>query len=129
MSVAGLVKRSHETNRRKKRIARYTLDIYLRYAFLGSVFCMTVATRPDQLLFRLRPTDSEAGVSRDTLSRLATTLGIKETQVLHYAVRQLARDVLPAYEADDGALSAVQLRAIRKAAPQGKSKSVKSSLF
>ena len=55
---------------------------------------MTVATRADQLLFRLRPTDPEAGVSRDTLSRLATTLGIKETQVLHYAARQLARDVL-----------------------------------
>ena len=55
---------------------------------------MTVATRADQLLFRLRPTDPEAGVSRDTLSRLATTLGIKETQVLRYAVRQLARDVL-----------------------------------
>ena len=90
---------------------------------------MSAATRPDQLLFRLRPTDSEAGVSRDTLSRLATTLGIKETQVLHYAVRQLARDVLPAYEADDGPLSAAQLRAIRKAAPQGNSKSVKSSLF
>ena len=54
---------------------------------------MSTPTRPDQLLFRLRPTDSEAGVSRNTLSRLATTLGIKETQVLHYAVRQLARDV------------------------------------
>ena len=90
---------------------------------------MTTATRPDQLLFRLRATDSESGVSRDTLSRLATTLGIKETQVLHHAVRQLARDVLPAYEADDGPLSAAQLRAIRKAAPQRKSKSVKSSLF
>ena len=54
---------------------------------------------------------------------------MKETQVLHYAVRQLARDVLPAYEADDGPLAAPQLRAIRKAVPQGKSKSVKSSLF
>ena len=90
---------------------------------------MTAATRLDQLLFRLRPVDSDAGISRETLSRLAATLGIKETQVLHYAVRQLARDVLPAYEADDGPLSAAQLRAIRKAAPQGRSKSVKSSLF
>ena len=90
---------------------------------------MTTATRPDQLVFRLRPTDSDAGLSRETLSRLAATLGIKETQVLHYAVRQLARDVLPAYEADDGLPSATQLRAIRKAAPQGRSKSVKSSLF
>lgn len=90
---------------------------------------MTTATRPDQLLFRLRPADSDAGISRETLSLLAATLGIKETQVLHYAVRQLARDVLPAYEADDGPLSATQLRAIRKAAPQGRSKSVKSSLF
>ena len=90
---------------------------------------MTTSTRPDQLLFRLRPSDSDAGVSRDTLSRLAATLGIKETQVLHYAVRQLARDVLPAYEAYDGPLTAPQLRAIRKAAPQERSKSVKSRLF
>lgn len=90
---------------------------------------MAAAARPDQLLFRLRPTDSDAGVSRETLSRLAATLGLKETQVLHYAVRQLARDVLPAYEADDGPLTATQLRAIRKAAPQGRNKSVKSSLF
>lgn len=90
---------------------------------------MTATARPDQLLFRLRSTDSDAGVSRETLSRLAVTLGIKETQVLHYAVRQLARDVLPAYEADDGPLSATQLRAIRKAVPQGRHQSVKSSLF
>ena len=90
---------------------------------------MTPATRPDQLLFRLRPSDSDAGVSRETLSKLAATLGIKETQVLHYAVRQLARDVLPAYEADDGPLTPPQLRAIRKAAPQGRGKSVKSNLF
>ena len=90
---------------------------------------MTSTTRPDQLLFRLRATDSDSGVSRATLSQLAATLGIKETQVLHYAVRQLARDVLPFYEADDGPLSAAQLRAIRKSSPQGKSQSVKSSLF
>ncbi len=90
---------------------------------------MPASTRPDQLLFRLRTTDSDSGVSRATLSQLAATLGIKETQVLHYAVRQLARDVLPFYDADDGPLSASQLRAIRKSSPQGKSQSVKSSLF
>ncbi len=90
---------------------------------------MTTATRPDQLLFRLRVTDSDNGISRATLSQLAATLGIKDTQVLHYAVRQLAREVLPFYEADDGPLSAAQLREIRKSSPRGKRQSVKSSLF
>lgn len=44
----------------------------------------------------------------------------------HY---QLACDALPAYEVDDGPLSAMQLRAIRDVVPQGRSKAVKASLF
>jgi len=50
-------------------------------------------------------------------------------QVIHYAVCKLAKEVLPSYEADDGELTPKQLAAIRKAIPQGRAKSVKSSLF
>lgn len=91
---------------------------------------MTTTTKPDQLLLRFRQTDTQNGISRSTVKKLAEFLGFTgETQVIHYALRKLAKEVLPAYEADDGELTTAQLAAIRKATPQGHAKSVKSSLF
>lgn len=91
---------------------------------------MTAITKPDQLLLRFRPTDTQSGVSRSTVEKLAELLGFTgETQVIHYALRKLAKEVLPSYEADDGELSHEQLLAIKQAIPQGRAKSVKSSLF
>lgn len=91
---------------------------------------MTTTSKPDQLLFRFRPSDTQNGISRSTVEKLAEYLGFTgETQVIHYALRKLAKEVLPAYEADDGELTPAQLTAIRKAIPQGRAKSVKSSLF
>lgn len=86
-------------------------------------------TKPDQLLFRFRAADSPNGISRGTLDKLAEQLGCTETQAMHYALRKLAKELLPAYEADEGGLSEAQLTAIRKAEPQGRVKSVKSSLL
>jgi hypothetical protein len=91
---------------------------------------MPTTAKPDQLLFRFRSTDSRNGITRLTLEKLAETLGFTgETQVIHYALSKLAKEVLPGYEADDGELSPAQLAAIRNAEPQGKAQSVKSSLF
>lgn len=91
---------------------------------------MTTTTAPDALLMRFQPTDTATKVSRATLSRLAKQLGYtREAEVLHYAVRKLADEVLPKYEPDDGPLTAKQLAAVKKAVPQGKLKSVRSSLF
>jgi len=91
---------------------------------------MTTTAKPDQLLLRFRSTDTQNGISRSTVEKLAEYLGFTgETQVIHYALRKLAKEVLPAYEADDGELKPAQLAAIRKAIPQGHAKSVKSSLF
>lgn len=93
---------------------------------------MTVATttKPDQLLFRFRKEDTKNGISRPTTEKLAEALGFTgETQLIHYALRKLAKEVLPEYEADDADLTPSQMKAIRKAVPQGKSISVKSSLF
>lgn len=88
-----------------------------------------MATSHNSLLMRFRA-DSRAGVSRETLSRLARQLGCeRETEVLHYAVRKLADEVLPKYEPDDGPLTRKQLAAIRKAAGPGKRGRVVSSLF
>ena len=84
----------------------------------------------NSMLMRFRSVDSPSGVTRETVTRLAQQLGYeRESEVLHYAVRKLAEEVLPKYELDDGPLSAKQVAAIRKAAgPRGKGK-LKSSLF
>ncbi len=83
----------------------------------------------EKLLVRFRAQDNRFGVTRDTLAKLAEELGLKETQVIHYALRQLATQMLPAYDTDDGAPNAVQLKAIQKLAGGRRGKSVRSTLF
>ncbi len=82
-----------------------------------------------QISFRYRSTDSLTGVTRDTAKRIAKALGVDETQAIHRALRELATKVLPQYERDDGPLTAVQMQRIRQRAPQGKKRSVRSSLI
>ena len=83
----------------------------------------------DQIAFRYRPADSTTGVSRDTAKRLAERLGVDETQAIHLALHEMAIKHLPQYEADDGPLTVAQVKQIKRRAPQGKKKSVRSSLF
>lgn len=88
--------------------------------------------QPPQIAFRCRTADSATGVTRATAKRLAEHLGVDETQAIHLALHQLATKVLPPYEADDGPLTASQLRQIRKLAAPPKARrkrSVSSSLF
>ena len=90
-----------------------------------------MATRltAEQIAFRYRVTDSPGGVTRDTAKRIAERLGVDETQAIHRALHELALRVLPQYKPDNGPLSTAQLRQIRKQAPQGKKRSLRSSLF
>ena len=74
------------------------------------------------ILLRYRDRDTAYGVTRRTTARLAQTLGVSETQVVHLALANLARQTLPAYEADDGPLSPEQLAAIDRLVPQGRLK-------
>lgn len=90
---------------------------------------MATRSSADQIAFRYRATDSTTGVTRNTAKRLAQRLGVDETQAIHRALHELAVRLLPQYEADDGPLTAAQLRQIKKRAPQGKKRSVRSSLF
>lgn len=83
----------------------------------------------DQISFRYRAMDSATGVSRETAKRLAQRLGVDETQTIHLALREMAGKFLPQYEADDGPLTAGQIREIKKRVPQGTKRSVRSSLF
>ena len=90
---------------------------------------MTARTAVNQIAFRYRSVDSATGVTRETAKRLAEYLGVDETQAIHQALHELAVKVLPQYEADDGPLTASQLRQIEKCVPQRGKRSVRSILF
>lgn len=90
---------------------------------------MTTRTAPDQIAFRYRTVDSATGITRETAKRLAEQLGVDETQAIHRALHELAVKILPQYEADDGPLTALQVRQIKKRVPQGYKRSVRTSLF
>jgi hypothetical protein len=90
-----------------------------------------MATRAgaQQIAFRYRTIDSTTGVTRETAKRLAERLGVDETQAIHLALHEMAVKLLPQYAADDGPLTAAQIRQIKKQVPQNKKRSVRSSLF
>jgi hypothetical protein len=90
---------------------------------------VTPKNTPSQIAFRYRLVDSATGVTRETAKRLANYLGVDETQAIHMALHDLAARVLPQYEADDGPLTTAQLRQIKRQTPQGKKRSVRSTLF
>ena len=91
---------------------------------------MTVAS--ENLLVKFRSKDTKFGVTRGTVKALAKELDVNETQVIHMALSKFATDVLPAYAPDDGPLTALQLKALRKDAnnhlPKGKTLS-REALF
>jgi phosphoenolpyruvate carboxylase len=90
---------------------------------------MTARTITNQIAFRYRTTDSATGITRETAKRLAEQLGVDETQAIHRALHDLAVKLLPQYEADDGPLTAAQVRQIKQRVPQGSKRSVRSGLF
>ena len=90
---------------------------------------MTTRSTVNQIALRYRAADTTTGVTRDTAKRLADHLGVDETQAIHLALREMAVKMLPQYEADDGPLTAAQMRQIKMRAPQGKNRSVRSTLF
>jgi hypothetical protein len=100
--------------------------ISLRYLFSRISNMKTAAA---QIAFRYRPQDSATGVTRTTTKRLAEVLGVDETQVIHLALHELAKKNLPQYEADEGALTKIQLNQVKKLAPKPKGGTIRSSLF
>ena len=78
------------------------------------------------ILLRYRDKDTAYGVTRKTTTRLAQTLGLSETQVVHVALANLARQTLPRYEADYGPLTQRQMDEIRRMQPPGRMKVAKS---
>ena len=89
------------------------------------------ATRRSQptsnsILLRYRDKDTAYGVTRKTTTKLAHTLGLSETQVVHVALANLARQTLPRCELDDGQLTRAQMDAIDRLQPPGRMKVTKS---
>ena len=78
------------------------------------------------ILLRYRDKDTAYGVTRKTTTRLAQTLGLSETQVVHVALANLARQTLPRYEADNGPLTKQQMDEINRLQPPGRMKVTKS---
>ena len=89
---------------------------------------MIEGTMSNQIIFRYLCVDSACGVTHATVKRLAAQLGVDENQVIHNALHDLAVKLLPQYEADDGHLTNVQLRQIKKSVLQGGLCSVRSRL-
>jgi len=70
-------------------------------------------TAPKKFLFQLRSVDNEFGVSEETFSRLMGELSLNQTELVHKALRNLAKEVLPAYQQDDGPLTDAQHTAVK----------------
>ena len=81
---------------------------------------------PGGILLRYRDKDTAYGVTRKTTTRLADALGLSETQVVHVALANLARQTLPRYELDDGPLTQAQMDAIDRLQPPGRGRVTKT---
>jgi hypothetical protein len=71
-------------------------------------------TTNDSLLVKFRSKDTQFGVTRATVQAIAKKLGANEMQVIHMALSRFAADNLPAYNPDDGPLTAKQILVLRK---------------
>ena len=65
----------------------------------------------NKLLLLFRDEDTEHGITRESLRRMARIKGISETAVIHLALANL-RNTLPNYEPDDGPLTSAQRKAV-----------------
>lgn len=76
------------------------------------------------LLIKFKSRDTQYGVTRATLKALAEEMAVSETMAVHLAISRFAREVLPAYERDEGPLITTDVARVRKAAkpllPKGK---------
>ncbi|MBB3121490.1 hypothetical protein [Pseudoduganella violacea] len=90
---------------------------------------MSKREKDDEIAFQYHRVDSATGISRETAQRLAKHLGMSETQIIHHALYELARRVLPQYEKDDGPLNDFQLEQIKQQANCPVLRSVRSTLL
>lgn len=80
---------------------------------------MNISTekQASSFLFRLRSQDTLNGVSDETLNALIKETGLNKTDVLHLALRKLADEYLPSYEAEDADFTDAQIQYLRDHSP------------
>ena len=71
---------------------------------------------PSSLLLKFRTRNTQFGVTRETVKAMAARFDLSETEVVHMALSRMAKEELPAYEADEGPLSAREVRSLGKIA-------------
>lgn len=90
---------------------------------------MSNAETSETVLLRLRPQDTPIGVSSATFAQLMSQTGLNKTEVIHFALRQLADRFLPRYELDDGPLTDAQMDTIRTLNPDMPEERITKRLF
>jgi len=86
-------------------------------------------SKTPSMLLKFKRKDSPLGVQKATVKQMANLLGFNETDVVHYALSKLAREIIPAYELDDGALSESEINKIRKLSGVDQGMLMTSALF
>jgi hypothetical protein len=81
------------------------------------------------MLLKFKRKDSPLGVQKATVKQMANLLGFNETDVVHYALSKLAKEIIPAYELDDGALTESEIKKIRMLASIDQDMVMTSALF
>jgi hypothetical protein len=81
------------------------------------------------MLLKFKRKDSPLGVQKATVKHMAELLGFNETDVVHYALSKLAKEIIPAYELDDGELSPSELKKIKKLSGVDQDMVMSSALF
>jgi hypothetical protein len=79
---------------------------------------MPAAKTADKMLLQFRAAESANAVSRRTVRKMAAMLGFNETETTLFALARLRDQLLPAYEPDEGPLSAKVIQAIKSRVPQ-----------
>ena len=70
--------------------------------------------RDKAMLVRFRDKDSNEGISRSTMKKLARALDLSETAAVHRALVEFAQRYVPQYPRDNGPLSEAHHHAIDK---------------
>lgn len=84
---------------------------------------------PASMLLKFKAKDGVLGVQKSTVKIMSDLLGLNETDVVHLALTKLAKEVIPAYAPDDGALTESQLNKIRKLSGINQTMPISSALF
>jgi hypothetical protein len=90
-----------------------------------------VAKKSDtpSMLLKFKRKDSPLGVQKTTVKQMADLLGFNETDVVHYALSKLAKEIIPAYELDDGPLTDAEIKKIKKLSGVDQDMAMEIALF